>query len=65
MKLGLMFAAPIQWRKKTKSKSNQVMSGRPIQRHIPLSQQGEAKTVFVENNFSTASFPFRFFIQLS
>ena len=63
MKLGL-FAAPIQWRKKTKSKSNQVMSGRPIQRQIPLSQRGEAKTVLVENNLSTSSFPFRFFIQL-
>ena len=49
MKLGL-FAAPIQWRKKTKSKSNQVMSGRP----------GEAKKVLVENNLSTSSFPFRF-----
>ena len=64
MNLGL-FTAPIQWRKKTKSKSNQVTSGRPIQRKIPLSQRGEAKTVLVENNLSTASFPFRFFIQLS
>ena len=40
-------------------------SGRPIQRQIPRSQRGKAKTVLVENNLSTASFPFRFFIQLS
>ena len=41
-------------------------SGRSIQRQIPQSEGGKAKTVLVENNFiSTASFPFRFFIQLS
>ena len=40
-------------------------SGRPIQRQIPQSQRGKAKTVLVENNLSTESFPFRFFIQLS
>ena len=40
-------------------------SGQPIQRQIPKSQRGKAKTVLVENNISTASFPFRFFIQVS
>ena len=40
-------------------------SGRPIQRQIPQSERGKAKTVLVENNLSTASFPFRFLIQLS
>ena len=40
-------------------------SGRPIQRQIPQSQRGKAKTVPVENNLNTASFPFRIFIQLS
>ena len=39
-------------------------SGRSIQRRIPQSQQGKAKTVLVENNLSTAPFPFRFFVQL-
>ena len=38
-------------------------SGQPIQRQIPQSQRGKAKTVLLENNLSTASFPFRFFIQ--
>ena len=40
-------------------------SGRPIQCLIPQSQRGTVKTVLVENNLSTASFRFRFFIQLS
>ena len=41
-------------------------SGRPIQRQIPQWRQGKAKTILdVENNLRTASFPFRFFIQLS
>ena len=40
-------------------------SGQPIQRQIPQSQRGKAKTVLLENNLSTVSFPFRFFIQLS
>ena len=40
-------------------------SGRPIQCQIPQSQWGTVKTVLVENNLSTASFRFRFFIQLS
>ena len=40
-------------------------SGRPIQRQIPQSERGKAKTVLVEHNLSTASFPFWFFIQLS
>ena len=40
-------------------------SGRFIQHQIPQSQRGKAKTVLFENNLSTASFPFRFFIQLS
>ena len=34
-------------------------SVRPIQGQIPQSQQGNAKTVLVENNLSTASFPFQ------
>ena len=38
-------------------------SGQPIQRQIPKSQRGKAKTVLVENNLNTASFPFRFFFQ--
>ena len=60
MKLGLC-AAPIQWRKKTKLKSNQVdLTSVKFQ-----SQRGKAKTVLVENNLSTASFTLRFFIQLS
>ena len=37
-------------------------SGQPIQRQIPQSHRG---AVLVENNLSIASFPFRFFIQLS
>ena len=37
-------------------------SGRPIQRQILKSQRGKAKRVL---NLSTASFPFKFFIQLS
>ena len=32
-------------------------SGRPIQRQIPQSHRGKAKTVLVENNLSTVSFP--------
>ena len=40
-------------------------SGRPIQRQISQSQHGKAKTVLVENNLSTQSVPFRFFIQSS
>ena len=40
-------------------------SGRRIQRQISQSQRGRAKTVFVEKNLSTASFTFRFFLQLS
>ena len=40
-------------------------SGRRIQRQISQSQRGKAKTVLVENNLSTASFTFRFFLQLS
>ena len=40
-------------------------SGWPIQHQIPQSQRGKAKTVLVKNNLSTASFPVRFFIQLS
>ena len=40
-------------------------SGRPIQRQIPQSQRGNAKTVLVEHNLSKVSFPIRFFIQLS
>ena len=40
-------------------------SGRPIQCQILKPQRGKAKTVLVENDLSTASFPFRFFIQLS
>ena len=39
--------------------------GQPIQRQIPQSQRRKAKTVLVENKSSIASFPFRFFIQLS
>ena len=35
-------------------------SGPPIQRQIPQSQRGKAKTELVENNLSTASFPFSF-----
>ena len=37
-------------------------TGRPVQRQIPLSPQGKAKTVLVENNLTTASFHFRFFL---
>ena len=37
-------------------------SGRPIQREIPQSQRGKAKTVLFENKLTTASFPDRFFI---
>ena len=60
MKLGLC-AAPIQWRKKTKLKSNQVdLSSVKFQ-----SQRGKTKTVHVENSLSTVTFPFRFLIQLS
>ena len=60
MKLGLC-AAPIQCRSKTKLTSNQAdLSSVKFQ-----SQRGKAKTVLVENNLSTASVPFRFFIQLS
>ena len=40
-------------------------SDRPIQRQIPQSQRGKTKTVLFENNLRTASFPLRFFIQLS
>ena len=40
-------------------------AGQPIQRQILQSQREKAKTVLVENNLSIASFPFRFFIQLS
>ena len=40
-------------------------SGRPIQLQIPQSERGKATTVLVENNLSTASFPFTFFIQLA
>ena len=40
-------------------------SDRSIQRQISQSQRGKAKTVLVENNLSTASFTFRFFLQLS
>ena len=36
-------------------------SGRPIQRQIPQSQWGKAKTVLVENNLSTAVLPFQIF----
>ena len=32
-------------------------SGRPIQRQIPQSQRGKAKTVHVESNLSTAYVP--------
>ena len=57
MKLGLC-AAPIQWRKKTKLKSNQVdLTSVKFQ-----SQRGKAKTVLFENKLTTASFPDRFFI---
>ena len=60
MKLGLC-AAPIQCRNKKKLTSNQAdLSSVKFQ-----SQRGKAKTVLVENNLSTASVPFRFFIQLS
>ena len=60
MKLGLC-AAPIQWRKKTKLKSNQVdLTSVKFQ-----SQRGKAKTVLVENNLNKASFSFSFCIQLS
>ena len=38
-------------------------SGRPIQRPIPQSQRGKAKTTIAEKDLSTASFPFIFFIQ--
>ena len=43
-------------------KENEIdeQSGRTIQRQIPQSQRGKAKTVLFENNLSTASFPFRF-----
>ena len=34
-------------------------SGGPIQGQIPKSLRGKAKTVLVENNLSTASFPFQ------
>ena len=55
MKLGLC-AAPIQWRKKTKLKSNQVdLTSVKFQ-----SQRGKAKTVLVENNLNKASFSFSF-----
>ena len=37
-------------------------SDRPIQREIPQSQRGKAKTVLFENKLTTASFPDRFFI---
>ena len=37
-------------------------SGRPIQREIPQSQRGKAKTVLFENKLTTASFADRFFI---
>ena len=37
-------------------------SGRPIQRQIPQSHRGKAKTALVENKLTTASFPDRFFI---
>ena len=37
-------------------------SGRRIQRQISQSQRGKAKTVLVDNNLSTASFTFRFFL---
>ena len=39
--------------------------GRPIQRQIPQSQRGKAKTVHVKKNLSIASFSFRLFIQVS
>ena len=52
MKLGLC-AAPIQWRKKTKLKSNQVDLS-CVKFH---GQRGKAKTVLVENNLGIASFP--------
>ena len=43
------------------------ISGPPIQRQIPQSkrEKRKAKKVLVENNFSKASYSFRFFIQLS
>ena len=40
-------------------------SGRPIQRQIPQSQRGKAKTVLFQNNLNKASFSFTFCIQLS
>ena len=40
-------------------------SGRRIQRQISQAQRGKATTVLVENTLRTASFPVRFFIQLS
>ena len=63
MKLGLC-AAPIQWRKKTKLERNQVdLSSVKFFSHSE--EKMTAKKVLVENNLSTASFPLRFFIQLS
>ena len=60
MKLGLC-AAPIQWSKKTKLKSDQVDLS-SVEFHSQ--SKGKRKTVLVENNLSTAPFPFRFFVQL-
>ena len=63
MKLGLC-AAPIQWRKKTKLRRNQVDLS-SVKFHSRSEETRKAKKVLVENNLSTASFPLRFFIQLS
>ena len=61
MKLGLC-AAPIQLTKKTTLKSNQVdLSSIKFHNH----SEGKRKQNLAENNLSTASFPFRFFIPLS
>ena len=55
------------WSSDSVEEENEIeeRSGQPIQRQIPQSQRGKAKTVLLENNLSTVSFPFRFFIQLS
>ena len=60
-KLGLC-AVPIQWLEENEIEEQ---SGWPIQRQLPRSQGGKAKTVIVENNLSTESFPVKFLFQLS
>ena len=63
MKLGIC-AALMQWRKKTKLKRNQVHLF-SVKFHSHNEEKRTVKKVLAEDNLSTVSFPFRFFIQLS